>query len=113
MDRLKSVELLPEVFPAWLHQYGSIREDDGWNASIAIVDILYELSGFIIPFQSHAEVGDVIGFKEFLCAYAIRAVFGCVHHDLGWSEGVKIGHFMVFVWMMFGVTVIQIVEILP
>ena len=62
------IEFLFEFFPAWLNEYGSIRKDYGWYASIAIVDLHDELDRFVIALKPDIKIRDVVDFEEFFCA---------------------------------------------
>ena len=83
-DRFALVELPFEFFPARLDEHGAVGEDDGdgWYTAVAVVDLHDEFGGFVVPFDTDVEVGDVVNFEEFLGAQAIDAELGCVHHNL-------------------------------
>lgn len=90
--RLVSLEFLPEFLPTRFHHYGTIREDDGWHAFVAIVDSHDELRSLLVSFETDAEIGDFVGIEELPGAHAVGAILGRVHHDLGWVEGMVVGH---------------------
>ncbi len=48
------------------------------------------------PSKPHADVWNIIGLEEGFCAHTVSAVFGDVHHDLGWGKGVEVGHIFHF-----------------
>ena len=57
---------------------------------ITLVNIHHEVCGFGVSLKPHAQVGDVVGFKESLGAVALRARFSGVHHNLGGISGIKV-----------------------
>lgn len=103
--KLRSVEFLSKFLPARLNEYGTVGEDDGGYASTAIVNLHDEFSGFVIPFERDVDVGNVVDFEEFLCAVAVGAKPGRVHHNLRWVEGVVVGHCLYFLTLVQSIAV--------
>ncbi len=100
------VELSLEFVPAGFDEDVTVGENDGRHALIAVVDLHDEFSGFMVAFESDAQVGDVVRFEELLCADAIGAIFRRVHDDLGWVECV----FVVHGCLVWGVYVFEIFQ---
>jgi hypothetical protein len=85
-------EFSSKFFRIRLNENRAVREDNGWDASIAVVDLHDKFDGFRVAFEPHAQVMDVVCLEEFPCPCAIRAIFGGVHYDLRWRECVEVCH---------------------
>lgn len=92
MSDSETREFRLEFLPVWLNQYGTIREDNCWDALITVVDIHHKGRGFRVSFQAHWQIGDVVRIKKCLYTTTIRAAFSGIHNNLCRSECVEVVH---------------------
>lgn len=83
---VRSIKLRSEFFPGWLHHNRAIRENDGGNAVMAVIDVYHKLCGALVAFYVNFREWDTIGLEEGFGAAAVTAYARGVNYDLRRGE---------------------------